>query len=133
MRSIGEVGTVPRQEVVHQVQNGQGEMRSISGRARRQTEQLDDVAFNAWQLRWNVQFGDALQKLHASRCRPRITTASLIKREHGSVEAEPAALVLPPLMRRVLVSGNGWLAAWVCCQVAGDRRLDVTRLHDTGQ
>lgn len=76
------MSTVPRQEVVHPVQNGQSLMRSIVVRAWWQPEQFNEVTFDTWQLRWNVQFGDALQEFHASGCGPRITTASLIKGEH---------------------------------------------------
>ncbi len=32
-------------------------------------------------------------------------------------------------MCRLLIGGNGRLAAWMCCQVAWNRRLNVNRLN----
>lgn len=114
------------------VQNCQSEVRGIGGRPWRKLEESNDVAFNGGQLRWEVQFRYALQVFQTTVSSPRITPACFIKREDRGVKAKSAALLPPPLMRELLIGGNGRMPAWAGRQVAGNRRLDVHRLHLLG-
>ena len=113
------------------MQNADRQMRGIHDCFGWQAKQANQVHCQRLNLRNNGQLWDALQIDHPPRGSTSIAARSLIKREHGSVEAEPATFVLPPLMSHLLIGGDRWLTAWVCAQVARDRRLNVNRLHLT--
>lgn len=126
---VGKMCTVPRENVVHPVQNGQSKVRSVRVCPRRKLKKADEVGFQLSKSLWDVQNWDAGKKRHPPGSGTRITTAGLISCEDRSVETETRPLMVPPVVRSLLINGDLRLAAAVSGQIAWNRSLNVNALH----
>jgi len=75
---VRQMGSVPGEQIIHPMQNGQAKMRSVRARPWWKLKQGDDVLFKLGQLWRNIQLWDTLQIFQPPRRRTSITTAGFI-------------------------------------------------------
>lgn len=127
--SIGQMSTVPCEKIIHPVNNHKRQMGCVRISLRGQSEQLDDVGLKQMQILWNGKLGNALQVGKPSPGCGTVSARTFVHGKCGCEQAIKRPLLVPPIVSGCLVDGDGWLAARMSGQVAGDGRLNVNGLH----
>jgi hypothetical protein len=126
---VRKMGAIPCQQIVHPVNNREGNMRRVHLSLLGQLQQLDDGIGQRLNFGGDLKFRDADHRPQSLGGRRDITFGHFGADRNRREETKPRPLAIPPLLRDPLMRFHRLLMAAVRSQVAGNRRLNVNRLH----
>ena len=130
-RGVCHVGAVPCQQIVHAMNNREGDMGGIHLRFGRELKNLHNGVRKWLNLCRDLQLGYVGHHFQAPRGCGGVSFGNLCADGNRRVEAKPHPLLIPPLLGHPLMRRHRLLMAAVSRQVAGNRRFNVNRLHGT--
>jgi len=119
------MAAVPCQNVIHTVDGSNGNKDGVFRRALRDQPVTEKTRHEKSRVGRERKNGEPFQRSQAARGRFRIARSRLSEHPRRNVEAEPVAVVVPPVARQLLMRGNQEVAARTRRQIARDCGFQV--------
>ena len=122
---VRQMCAVPSKQVIHPMNDCEGNMRRIHRRFWGQLQKLDYGIGNRLNLRSDIEFRYARHRLQPPRGSSGVAFRNLRAHSNRRIETKPHPFMIPPVMRDLLMRRHRILMAAVCRQVAGNRGLNI--------
>ena len=127
---VRKMSAVPRQEIIHPVDDSESNMCRIHLCLLGQLQKLDDGIRQGLNPGSKIKLWNARHNLQPPGSSLGIALGNLCPDSNGRVKAKPHPLVIPPILCDLLMRRHRLLMAAVRCQVAGNGRLNIHCLHN---